>query len=224
MKKITSVSLILVLSLFFFSCKSDKKEEKQPVENQAKETKLKVSGKFNINENQSIVNWIGSKPTGKHNGEIKIKSGEMIFKNGKLVSGKFIVDMRSLNVKDLEGDEKNELENHLKGTVEGKEDHFFNVKAFPKSQFVIKSVKKNDELYKIYGELTIKGISNAVDFDAQITVGDNKQAVKLISEKFKIDRTNWGIEFMSKSVFDDLKDKFINDDIQLQVSLKATRQ
>ena len=49
------------------------------------------------------------------------------------------------------------------------------------------------------------------------------EAVKLISEEFNIDRTNWGIEFMSKSIFDDLKDKFISDDMQLQVNLKANK-
>ena len=222
MKKVTSITLVLLFTLAFFSCKSDKKE-KQTVENQAKETKLEVSGKFNLSQNESIVNWAGSKPTGKHNGEIKIKSGEMILEDGKLVSGKFVVDMTSLNVKDLEGDEKNELENHLKGNIKGKEDHFFNVKKFPESRFVIKSVEKTGDSNKIYGELTIKGISNAIDFNAKISVGNNNQAVKLISEEFNIDRTNWGIEFMSKSVFDDLKDKFISDDIQLQVSLKAIK-
>ena len=70
-----------------------------------------------VDNNQSIISWVGSKPAGKHNGQIKIKSGEMHFKNGGLESGKFTADMKSIHVLDLKGDEKKDLENHLKGRL-----------------------------------------------------------------------------------------------------------
>jgi hypothetical protein len=45
--------------------------------------------------------------------------------------------------------------------------------------------------------------------------------LKLITKSFEIDRTKWGIEYMSKSIFDDLKERFIYDEIELKVVLKA---
>lgn len=42
--------------------------------------------------------------------------------------------MESINVEDLEGQDKIDLEKHLKGTVKGKE-HFFNVQKYPKAYF-----------------------------------------------------------------------------------------
>lgn len=222
MKKKRLIFYSLALPIFLLSCKSEKNEEKQ-VQHETEQAKSEISGRFMIDSNQSIISWVGSKPAGKHNGQIKIKTGEMHFKNGGLESGKFTADMKSIHVLDLKGDEKKDLENHLKGTVVGKENHFFNVDKYPESQFIIKSVNEEENSYKIYGVLTIKGISNPVEFDAQITFGDGKKATKLVSENFTIDRTNWGIEYMSKSIFDDLKDKFINDDIGLQVKIKAQK-
>ena len=46
----------------------------------------------------------------------------------------------------------------------------------------------------------------------------------LSTESFKINRTEWNINYASKSIFDDLKDKFVNDEIELVVKLKATKQ
>lgn len=222
MKKIKLILYSLTLSIFLLSCKSEIKEEKQ-IQDKTEQIDSDINGIFKVDNNQSVISWVGSKPTGKHHGQIKIKSGEMHFKNGSLESGKFTADMRSIHVLDLKNDEKTDLENHLKGTVAGKENHFFNVNNYPESQFVIKSVHEAGNEHKIYGVLTIKSISNPVEFTSQITFGDNNNAAKLISKNFTIDRTKWGIEFMSKSVFDDLKDKFINDDIELQVKLKAEK-
>ena len=47
--------------------------------------------------------------------------------------------------------------------------------------------------------------------------------MEISSEPFKINRVDFGVNYGSKSVFDDLKDKFINDDIELVVKAKATK-
>ncbi len=221
-KKLSVICAIALISIAI-GCKSDQKQEEIKETEVKPKTESDISGQFKVDENSSTINWVGSKPAGSHNGIIKVESGEMSFENGQLVSGKFTIDMKSINVEDLEGEEKADLENHLKGTVEGKEDHFFNVEKYPKASFKIGSVEAVGDKYKIKGDLEIKGVKNAVEFISEINFGNDNQAVKLISEEFSIDRTEWGIEFMSKSVFDDLKDKFINDEIKLQVNLKATQ-
>ena len=45
----------------------------------------------------------------------------------------------------------------------------------------------------------------------------------LSSEVFTIDRSKWNVKYGSKSFFDDLKDKFINDDIELKITVKANK-
>ena len=77
--------------------------------------------------------------------------------------------------------------------------------------------------YILNGDLTIKGKSNPVEMVCMISVGADQKEIKLYCAPFKIDRTKWGIEFMSKSIFDDLKDKFIDDEIELEIMLKASK-
>ena len=222
MKK--SLNFICLLTLFnvAIGCKTDGKQEKKE-EISKPEPALSVSRQFEVDEDSSIINWVGSKPTGEHNGSIKVQSGEMEFKEGKLVSGKFTIAMKSIVVEDLKGQDKIDLENHLKGTVEGKEDHFFNIKKYPKAYFKIKSVEPYKNKFKIKGDLELKGAINSVEFVSEVKFGNDMQAVKILSEQFKIDRTKWGISFMSQSVFDDLKDKFISDEILLQIYIKALK-
>lgn len=198
--------------------KKENKEEKVSKDESLEERQ------YNLESDASTINWVGSKPAGKHNGKIKIMSGELIFKNDNLVSGKFIIDMKSLTVLDLEGEEKNDLENHLKGNIEGKEDHFFNVDKYPEASFKITSSDNRDNTYSIYGNLTMKNITKPIKFIANIDFSKDLNVMKMTTENFEIDRTKWNIEYMSKSVFDDLKERFIYDEIGLQVSLKASRQ
>ena len=43
------------------------------------------------------------------------------------------------------------------------------------------------------------------------------------SEPFMINRTEWNVNYASKSVFDDLKDKFVEDNIELTVNVKVLK-
>jgi polyisoprenoid-binding protein YceI len=67
----------------------------------------------------------------------------------------------------------------------------------------------------------LKGITKPVKFPATITLDGNKMT--LSTDSFKINRTEWNINYASKSIFDDLKDKFVNDDIELKVNVTATK-
>ena len=223
MKKIETFTYLIMFAILV-SCGNDAKQKNDNKTEKIVETENEISGSFTVNNKTSYIKWIGSKPAGSHNGTIAIKSGEMNFDNGMLATGEFTIDMTSINVEDLEsGKGKEDLENHLKGTVEGKEDHFFDVNKYPTSSFAIKTVDKTDGKYILNGDLTIKGKSNPVEMVCMISVGADQKEIKLYCAPFKIDRTKWGIEFMSKSIFDDLKDKFIDDEIELEIMLKASK-
>jgi polyisoprenoid-binding protein YceI len=67
------------------------------------------------------------------------------------------------------------------------------------------------------GDLTIKGITKKVSFDASINLLNGKFAANTLP--FTINRTEWGVNYQSKSIVAGLKDQFIYDDITLEIEL-----
>ncbi|MBA9072488.1 polyisoprenoid-binding protein YceI [Flavobacterium gossypii] len=220
------IASLLVLSALTLtvSCKNDKAAEAETTE---AGTVKEVSGEaatYTIDKENSKIEWTGSKPTGKHTGTINLADGTVSVKDNALDTGKFTIDMNTITVTDLKaGDGKEDLEGHLKGTggTEADFDHFFNVKKYPQSNFEItKAVTENGKT-SVEGNLTMKGITKNVKFPATVTVNGN--TVTVVSDPFTINRTLWNVNYGSKSVFDNLGDKFINDDIELKVSVTAKK-
>lgn len=171
-----------------------------------------------IDVDKSTINWEGAKPTGKHHGTIDLKEGTLILLDGQLAGGKFVIDMNSIVNEDLEDAESNQkLVNHLKS------EDFFNVEKHPMATFEITKVSPIDgggeNNFNITGNLTMKDITKSVTFPATIVVTDN--AVDAETPSFIIDRSHWNVEFGSRTFFNDLKDKFINDEIVLTIHLVA---
>ena len=70
-------------------------------------TVAKTEGKkYAVNAAVSKVMWTGSKPAGSHTGTIDVSEGEVSVNNGMVTGGSFTLDMNSINVTDLEGDQK----------------------------------------------------------------------------------------------------------------------
>ena len=116
--------------------------------------------------------------------------------------------MTSLSVDDLEGRGKKSLEGHLNS------DDFFSVESFPTSSLTINSGKKNGTSnYDVLGTLTIKGISQEVSFS--LNLGENNSA----SAKLTFDRSKFNVRYGSGSFFENLGDRLILDNIDLEVSL-----
>ncbi|MEN7546485.1 YceI family protein [Rapidithrix thailandica] len=171
----------------------------------------KKSFKAKVDTKDSKVEWVGEKVTGKHEGTINIANGQLEVKNKKIVSGSFEIDMNSINVTDLEGEYKQKLEGHLKS------DDFFGVNNHSKAKFVItKAVSQGRDKYKVSGDLTIKGITNKIEFPATVKIeGERVTALA----KITIDRTKFNIKYGSGSFFDNLGDKTIYDEFKLDVTL-----
>lgn len=219
--KFVSILIVTVLLITAYSCKGEKQNETNAnTQEEVKEAPAEAIT-YTVDVASSSIDWVGSKPLGKHNGTLKLASGTFETKEGMITSGSFIIDMTSINVTDLEGDDKASLEGHLKGEGEGKEDHFFNVAKFPKAVFDVTGVTEKEGKTFIDGNLTIKGIKKNISFPATTSVeGDT---ITLNTEVFTINRTEWGVNYGSKSVFENLGDKFINDDIEIKISLKANK-
>ena len=221
-KKTLPIALLLLFTFTITGCKN-KAEEANTSEAEAAAISKSASEKFTVNVAESTIKWKGFKPTGTHDGTISLDNGVFKTNDGKLQSGTFLIDMNSITVADLEaGDGKENLEAHLKGTVEGKENHFFDVTKFPTAAFEITSTESLAAgKTRLSGNLTIKGIKHNVSFPVTITNNDDLMTIE--SELFTIDRTKWNINYGSKSIFENLGDKFINDDIELKIKIKAKK-
>nr|WP_299226708.1 YceI family protein [uncultured Psychroserpens sp.] len=221
-KTFISVAILIVVCCSITSC-NDKAKEANTSNAEAAAVSKSTSEKFNVNIGESKIEWKGFKPTGTHTGTINLENGIFKTDDGKLQSGTFLIDMTSINVTDLEvGDGKEDLEAHLKGSVEGKENHFFDVSKFPISEFEITSTESLAAgKTRLSGNLAIKGQKHNISFP--ITITNNNDVMTIESEPFTIDRTKWGVNYGSKSIFDDLGDRFINDEIELKITIKAKK-
>jgi polyisoprenoid-binding protein YceI len=161
-----------------------------------------------IDISKSNITWVGKKVTGSHEGNVKFKEGTLAFKGAKLTGGNFIVNMASLDVTDLKaGSGKEKLEGHLKS------EDFFGTEKFSTGTLVFTKVSaKQNGLYAITADLTLKGVTKPITFDMNIK-GSKANAALVV------DRTKYDIKYGSGSFFDDLGDKAIYDNFDLAVEL-----
>jgi len=219
-KSILNIFMIAGIAVATVGCKNDNREA-QTGEALDVATANMEAVEFKVDPTASVIEWQGKKPTGTHTGTIQIAEGTFHANDSIVESGTFVIDMASINVTDLEGDDKANLEHHLKGTGEGKEGDFFNINEFPQAKFEVTGISQVNGQSMLQGNLTMKGETKNVEFPVNIDL--NGEEIVLTSETFTIDRTKWNINFKSKSVFDSLGDNFINDEIELTIKVVATR-
>ena len=155
------------------------------------------------------LEWLGEKVTGEHKGTINLKSGWIAWDNNKIAGGEFLIDMASLR------DEKDnqKLEGHLKSA------DFFSVEKFPESKLVItESTPFEKGTATVKGQLTIKDITNPIEFKAAVQQKDDGL---WFYSNIDIDRTKYDIRYGSGSFFDNLGDKTIYDDFKLKVAINV---
>ena len=162
--------------------------------------------KLSVDTDKSKIKWIGKEiTTSMHYGTLKFSSGEITLNSGK-ISGAVSVNMESISVDDLSGGSKSRLEGHLRS------DDFFSVENHKESKIEVISSKQNGSSYDVNGRLTIKNISHPINFTL-----DMKD--KMAQTKLTFDRSKYDVRFRSGSFFENLGDKLILDDIELEVTL-----
>ena len=167
---------------------------------------------YKVDASKSSITWIGRKIAGSHNGTIVLKSGNLILIGNKLVGGRFTMDMST--IKDEGGSKK--LEGHLNS------EEFFSTQKFPTSTFVITKVSGSGSELTILGDLTIKGKTRPVMFPATVSVNGNG-SVSALAGKILVDRTKYDVRYGSKSFFDNIGDKAIDDMFEIGVKLVASK-
>ena len=178
------------------------------------------SENFTVDKSQTKLEWYASKVTGKHNGTINLLSGYIANTHGSL-AGSFEIDMNSIANTDIESPKmKAKLESHLKS------EDFFNVTKYPKAKFVITSVKMlsspgaNGATHKITGNLTIKDKTNEISFDALVIMAADKM---VCTGSAIVDRSKFDVRYGSKTFFENIGDKMIDDEFTLKFSVVAVK-
>lgn len=173
------------------------------------------------------LRWTASDPVASHQGIVPVSSGQFFMANGMITGGSIELNMAGLEVQDLAGEDRQQLEAHLRGTLPGREDDFFNTVQFPTATFILRqcSALADDPAgtHLISGDLRIKDITKPVTFKARVDASAGA-AVKITTEPFVIDRAEWEIKYKSRKFFDNLKEDFIRDEVTLQLEIGAIRQ
>ena len=161
-----------------------------------------------IDVSSSVITWKGYKVTGEHTGTVQLASGELKMTDGVLTGGQFTVKMNSITCTDLEGEWRDKLVGHLNSK------DFFNTEKYPTATLEITRAIPQDTKgnYKVLGNLTIKEKTKPVKFFA--TVEGNTATAKL-----EIDRSEYDVRYGSGSFFDNLGDKTIYDEFDLEIKL-----
>ena len=166
-----------------------------------------------LDRKSSKIVWEGKKVIGgSHEGLIDAKSGSLVIKKNKPVSGELVIDLNSLTCTDIEDKEYNgKLLGHLKSP------DFFDTKKFPEAKFMIsKIIAKGNSSYLVRGKLTIKGITKPAEFNATIIQSEQQTSARGL---LIVDRSQFDVKYGSNSFFDDLKDKAIDDNFYIDFDL-----
>jgi len=241
MKKLKFLTLLLS-TVLFWAC-NPKSEGTDAEVSEAKEVEEVASAQeFALNTTSSTVSWIGSKPTGKHDGSIPITDGKISVEGDKIVGGNILMNINDIKNSDLveKADMQTKLVGHLKSA------DFFDAENHPTAEFVITSVspfnpaedvKVSEEFeseykpataeehrvasptHKVTGNLTMRGKTLSISFPANVQMDGSKVTAKA---KFNIDRTMWGLMYNDEaSVVDKAKDKFIYNTVNVGFNIVA---
>ena len=209
MKKLVLFSAVAAMVLA--SCAGNPEGKKAETTDSVATVQEVVGAAYNVDAAQSSVVWKGTKVSGAHEGTVTIKSGSLNVDNGAITGGQFVLDMNTINTTDLDGEMKEKLDGHLKA------DDFFAVATNPEASIAITEVKAgataNDVV--ISANLTIKGISKNITFDAK--VAEITDATAKVSADFNILREDWGITYEGK------KDDLISKEINFKVNIVANK-
>lgn len=210
MKKLVLFSAAAVMLLA--SCAGNPEGKKADTKDSVEVANTVVAGtSLTVDTVASVVVWKGTKVTGSHEGTIKIKTGAVNVDNSAITGGNFVLDMNTISSTDLTGEYKEKLDGHLKA------DDFFAVATNPESSFTITEVKAGatPQDAVISGNLTIKGITKNITFDAKVEeISD--ASVKATAD-FNIVREDWGVSYPGK------KDDLISKEINFKVTLVAKK-
>jgi len=219
MKKIAILAAVAIAAV---SCSNGSKAD-EAVTGDAQEVQAVVEATEYTVAEGSYLKWRGFKTyvASEHIGTIGVQSGTFAMAGDQLVGGTVTIDMNSIVDVDIKDEGKRGyLEGHLKS------DAFFYVDSFPTAVFEIVEVREEAAEatpYVVVGNLTIRGITNSIEFPANVFVEEG--SVRLEAPAFSIDRTKWNVKYHDSddaTIAETLKEDLIDHSIELTINVVAT--
>lgn len=177
----------------------------------------KAQQTYQLDIKKSKLFWKSPKTMGKgHFGYLLFSFGNLNYSPaGQPVSGFFSIDMNTLNSTDRKtAKDKKEVDDLLKNK------DFLAVDQFPTTVMNVKQIIRTNQpnVFKVKGDLTIRGITNPIEFLATIKKSGN--AIRVTGE-IKVDRIKWNIHHQPKTwdPIAALKDKVIADEFPVTLDL-----
>ena len=204
MKNSTLISFTFIIILFISSCgNSETKKQEAPFEVQVVDSVIKT---LNINTSTSTVEWKGVMVgIYSHNGFVSIKEGNLVYQGNSITGGSITIDMETMTQSDsLYKTKENKLVAHLESP------DFFDVANFPTATFEITSSDIGTN--KVYGNLTVKGITDSEVVENVIFDVETKSATGTL----KFDRQKYGVTYKGSK-----KDMLVGDEVEMTISLKT---
>jgi len=207
--------ILFSIILFLVGCDSGKKSDNsKPTLNQL----TPEAGTYSLLIDDSELSWIGTELSTKtHTGTIDFTDGTIVVDSDNTISGNVKINMSTINVTDLQGRSKEMLERHLRSS------DFFEVESFSEAKFsfISKSFDKLSNQISFVGDLTIKDITNPISFNATLLETSPFLKAKAV---LSFDRSKYNVRFRSGNFFENLGDKLILDDIDVNIRLVTKKQ
>ncbi len=215
--KTSFLKIFAIVAVISFTNCNDKAKEAETTKAEDAAVAESAAVTYKASADKSMIEWKGFKPTGSHNGTIAITEGSVNVNAGAIESGNFAIDMNSIVVTDIPAEDEGngKLVGHLKHS------DFFDVETYPSAKFEVTAIETVEGKTMLSGNLTLKDATNNISFPVATEM--NGDLMTLTSDTFTIDRSKWNVKHGSKSFFDNLGDKFINDDMELKVTLVASK-
>ena len=146
----------------------------------------------------SQLEWVGAKVTGDHTGGFQTFTSTIGVDGDQLQSIELSVDMTSVF------SDNDKLTGHLRS------EDFFEVDKFSTATFKSTGIEEKEiagSSHLIKGELGMRGITKAIAFPANVSVGEGEVTV---AAEFSINRTLWNIVYPGKP------DNLIKEDVLIK--------
>ena len=202
---------ITILSglMFFTACNDPAADATKAKTGEAAQVASPASAhgqKYVITPQNSKIDFVGSKVTGKHDGSFGDFSGQVDYAGSPENSRvNFTIKTDSITT------DTPDLTKHLKTA------DFFDVAKYPEASFVSTAIKaggENGASHTVTGNLTLHGVTKAITFPATINVTPEAATVE---SSFSINRKDFGINYAGAA------DNLIRDNVVLTLHVRATK-
>jgi polyisoprenoid-binding protein YceI len=146
---------------------------------------------YQLDVKKSKILWDNGKTMGGHHGYILFNSGTFDFTPRNIIgNGSFIINMNSMSATDGDDAHNAVVKKKLRA------DNYFAMDKYPRATMNVMQVIHvgYSTTYKIIGDLTIKGVTNPIEFTATLISKGNTLTAKATTT---IDRLKWHIDMQA---------------------------